>query len=47
MMLFIFCEACGIPLRPPASHCVRCRPEREQRRRTKVKKKTVRRDQSS
>ena len=47
MMLFIFCEGCGIPLRAPARHCVRCLPK-QSRRRLSVKKVAprARRDQS-
>lgn len=33
MMMFIFCEACGVPVRPPARECARCFPVREMERR--------------
>ncbi len=42
MMLFIFCETCGIPLRPPVTKCARCRPAGKQGQRRITKKVTPR-----
>ena len=35
MMMYVFCEGCGIPVRPHETECARCRPMLEAERRRK------------
>ena len=41
MMMYVFCEGCGIPVRPHETECARCRPILEAQRRRKQADKAM------